>query len=84
MTACVAASGLAVPISMPRYTWAESTLMISIGKCWASSSATALLPEAVGPMMKTAGGRFSMARGAGIVDWGSNVIVEEQGPKFEV
>ena len=41
--------GLAVPMSMPRYTRAESTLTISTPCCCAIASAAALLPEAVGP-----------------------------------
>src|SRR5690606_17680667 len=44
-----AAVGLAVPMSMPQYTSAESTLMISASRAWASASAAALLPLAVGP-----------------------------------
>ena len=44
-----AADGLAVPMSMPRYTRAESTLMISTGRRCATASAAAVLPDAVGP-----------------------------------
>src|SRR5450631_1452343 len=51
-----AAEGLAVPMSRSRYTCAESTLMISTGKRAAISSATAVLPLAVGPISKIAGG----------------------------
>src|SRR5450759_4848194 len=53
-----AAVGLAVPMSRSRYTCAESTLMISTGKRAASSSATAVLPLAVGPISKIAGGNL--------------------------
>jgi hypothetical protein len=38
-------------------TWAESTLTISTGKWRAISSATPLLPVAVGPIRKIAGGK---------------------------
>src|SRR5450830_935876 len=41
-------------MSISRYTSAESTEMISQGICLAISSAAAVLPEAVGPMMATA------------------------------
>src|SRR5574340_335283 len=54
----VAASGLAVPMSMSRYTSAESTLMSSTGRRCASSTATPVLPLAVGPMRKMARGRI--------------------------
>src|ERR1039458_1313000 len=53
----VVVSGLAVPMSMSRYTSAESTLMISTGKVCASSTATLVLPLSVGPMRKMAGGK---------------------------
>src|SRR3989442_1131757 len=43
---------------MSMKTWAESTLMISIGRREASSSASAVLPLAVGPSKRTAGGNF--------------------------
>ena len=46
-----AALGLAVPMSMPRYTKAESTLTISTGQRAAMASAAAVLPLAVGPAM---------------------------------
>src|SRR5258708_16620190 len=46
----------AVAMSMRRYTSAESTLTISTGKCRASSSATPVLPLAVGPINRIAGG----------------------------
>src|SRR6266568_3435342 len=42
-------------MSIPRYTCAESTLTISTGMRDASASATALLPDAVGPMSKIVG-----------------------------
>jgi len=48
--ASVAASGFAVPMSMPRYTRAESTLMISSGKRSTSHTASSVLPLAVGPI----------------------------------
>ena len=48
----VARSGFAVPISMPRYTWAESTLTISNGNRSASSRAMSDLPAPVGPISK--------------------------------
>src|SRR5262244_1528502 len=51
-----AGEGFAVPMSMPRYTWAESTLTISTGKRAASAAASALLPLAVGPMRRIAAG----------------------------
>src|SRR3989338_9121645 len=57
----VAASGLAVPMSMSRYTSAESTLMSSTGSCCASSTATLVLPLAVGPIRKMAGGNGIIA-----------------------
>ena len=41
--ASVAASGFAVPISIPRYTSAESTLIISQGRCSLSASYDHLL-----------------------------------------
>ena len=53
---CVAASGLALPMSSPRYTCAESTLTISIGNSRASRIAMSLLPVPVGPV-RTAIGR---------------------------
>src|ERR1019366_6397393 len=46
-------------MSMSRNTCAESTLMISTGKRAASSSATAVLPLAVGPINKIAGGNVA-------------------------
>ena len=49
-------SGLALPISNWRYICAESTLMRSTGKCFLSSIARSVLPEAVGPMIKMANG----------------------------
>src|SRR4051812_28814403 len=58
-SACSAALGLAVPMSMPRYTSAESTLMISTGWHCAMASAAAVLPAAVGPAN-------AMARGASV------------------
>ena len=48
--------GFAVPMSIPRYTKAESTLMISMGRDCASAKASAVLPEAVGPSMNKIGG----------------------------
>ena len=59
----LAASGLAVPMSMPRYTSAESTLIISSGKRCTKLTASPVLPEAVGPIRKIAGGvAVGMAR----------------------
>ena len=55
-SACV---GLAAPISSPRYTSAESTLMISPPRRCAKSSAYAVLPDAVGPINAIARGRGS-------------------------
>src|SRR6185312_16989377 len=55
MRARTPASGLAVPMSMPRYTCAESTLTISPPSVPASAIATALLPAAVGPISSTTG-----------------------------
>src|SRR3954453_9832751 len=46
-------------MSIPRYTCAESALTISTGKHCASCSASALLPDAVGPMSSTAGSAFA-------------------------
>src|SRR5690242_13811386 len=52
-----AADAFAVPMSMPRYTCAESTLTISIGCERASARASRDLPLAVGPSRaKAAGG----------------------------
>src|SRR5262245_34190498 len=48
------ALGLAVPMSMPRYTCAESTLTTSSAMCGVSASAMALLPLAVGPASTSA------------------------------
>src|SRR5262245_37456390 len=59
-----AALGLAVPMSMPRYTCAESTLMISRSTCRASASASALLPLAVGPASTSARGVIAASFGA--------------------
>ena len=36
---------------MPRYSWRESALMISLPNCAASEVAKAVFPEAVGPKM---------------------------------
>src|SRR5688572_15687255 len=58
-SASVAASGLALPMSRPRYTSAESTLMISVPSRCAHSTASAVLPDAVGPMSAIARGRVS-------------------------
>ena len=49
-SACSAAVGLAVPMSMPRYTCMESTDTSSqVASCRASSRASADFPDAVGP-----------------------------------
>src|SRR5207253_10904295 len=48
-----AQEGLAVPTSIPRYTWAESTETISSDSCPASRNAAALLPLPVGPSSAT-------------------------------
>src|SRR3569833_861039 len=61
-TANTSGPGLAVPISIPRYTKAESTLTISQGSRRTNSTAKPVLPEAVGPMRKMAVGRDVMAR----------------------
>src|SRR5689334_1429155 len=45
--------GFAVPMSSPRYTTAESMLMISSGTRCASSRASSVLPQAVGPVRHT-------------------------------
>src|SRR5688572_14246867 len=47
-------------MSRPRYTSAESTLTISVPRRCAQSTASAVLPEAVGPMSAIAGGRRSI------------------------
>src|ERR1700738_5348277 len=47
-------SGLAVPMSIPRYTSAESTLMISNGNFSVRRMARSDFPEPVGPINKTA------------------------------
>ena len=49
------AAGLAVPMSSPRYTCAESTHMISTGACAASRMAQSLLPLPVGPVRISTG-----------------------------
>src|SRR5699024_10114479 len=51
--ASVCASGLAVPISMPRYTMAESTETISAPRVSTRDTASPVLPDAVGPIRKT-------------------------------
>ena len=45
---------MAVPISIPRYTSAESTLINSTGKCRANSSAKPVLPEALQQLLEKA------------------------------
>ena len=45
--------GLAVPRSKPRYTCPESTLINRTGNCFATSTANAVLPTAVGPVIIT-------------------------------
>src|ERR687887_412347 len=47
----VCGSGLAVPISSPRYTWRASAEITVIGVSAASATATAVLPTPVGPTM---------------------------------
>jgi len=47
---------LAVPMSMPLNTKAESTLIISPLSTWASCTDRAVFPDAVGPIKKIAGG----------------------------
>src|SRR6478609_6819706 len=59
MRASVPVSGLALPMSRRRYTSAESTLTISVPRRAAQSSASAVLPEAVGPISAIANGRRS-------------------------
>src|SRR5579862_2285321 len=51
----VSRDGFAVPMSIPRYTRAESTLTISTGKVSASCKAHSLFPTAVGPASTTTG-----------------------------
>src|SRR5262245_51926805 len=50
-----AGDGLALPMSSPRYTCAESTLTISTGAERASASAQSLLPTPVGPASSSTG-----------------------------
>src|SRR5690242_9224188 len=57
MPRCAAGGTLSVPISKPRYTAVESQLTISPPYCSASASASALLPEAVGPRTASTRGR---------------------------
>src|SRR5207302_10716460 len=47
----MAAAGLAVPMSRPRYTWRASAEMTVMGCNAASAAATAVLPTPVGPTM---------------------------------
>src|SRR6267143_2217709 len=47
----VAASGLAVPMSSPRYTCRASAEMTVRGQCAARASASAVFPTPVGPTM---------------------------------
>ena len=65
--ACSAALGLAVPMSMSRYTNALSKLMISQGTSAAMCRESAVLPLAVGAMMARAEAFMAggFARGAG-------------------
>ncbi len=49
-------SGFAVPMSMPRYSCMESALTTSPPRRWASATASAVLPVAVGPTTATTGG----------------------------
>ena len=56
--------GLAVPMSMPRYTSAESMDTTSPPSAWASAMANPVLPEAVGPISAMARGFTKAARGA--------------------
>jgi hypothetical protein len=54
-----AASGFAVPMSMPRYTSAESTLMMSSDNCPATRIAISDFPDPVGPINKIARRRIN-------------------------
>jgi hypothetical protein len=42
-------------MSIPRYIIAESTLMMSQGKCFTKETAKSVLPDAVGPIKKMQG-----------------------------
>ena len=76
--------GLAVPMSMPRYTRAESTLTISAGTSPARASATALLPLAVGPAMQMAGvSGMSLSVGQWIERLRSRPAIEEAAERAE-
>src|SRR5688572_20554496 len=57
MRARISADGLALPMSSPRYTCAESTLTISSGNSRASASAMSVLPLPVGPVSTAIGRR---------------------------
>ena len=54
----VCASGFALPMFSCRYICAESTLIISTGRCFRRAIAKSVLPEAVGPIKKMAAGSF--------------------------
>src|SRR2546422_6875350 len=58
--ACVSRSGLAVPMSSPRYTWRASAEITVRGVWAASATATAVLPTPVGPTRT----------GVGVGGWG--------------
>src|ERR1700740_1461109 len=54
-------AGLAVPMSKPRYTSAESTLTISTGALLASRRAQSVLPAPVGPARTNTGSSLRRA-----------------------
>ena len=53
---CSSGVALAVPMSIPRYTWRESADTISPPTSSAKHTARSVLPAAVGPTMTTSGG----------------------------
>src|SRR5688572_5785956 len=63
-----ASVGLAVPMSIPRYTMAESTLTIWAGKRSPSSNDSRVLPAPVGPIRSTTGRTAGLTRSlAGVI-----------------
>ena len=62
--------GFAVPMSMPRYTRAESTLTISASRARASCRAAAVLPAAVGPASATIPGSRRCGMAARVAEQG--------------
>src|SRR3990167_1124434 len=51
----ISSVGFAVPMSIPRYTMAESTLIISKGNCWTNLTDNCVFPDAVGPIKQIIG-----------------------------